>query len=391
MPWKPTNQQEQRFDLVRQMRLGRLTVIELCRHFKISRQTAYKWQRRYRLGRLGGLKDRSRRPEHVPRQTGRLWLRRLRALRKRRPTWGARKLQYRLGKQFGRRGLPALATISRWLKRWGLAAGKRRRRFGPVILRPALRPAHQCHDVWTVDFKGCYRTADGGRVEPLTVRDLYSRYGLRVALLRYRDMERTRKQFEQIFRQYGLPKRIRCDNGSPFAALGPTRLTRLSAWWVKLGIQVEFITPGRPCENGAHEQFHRVYQAEVVSHAHDGLAAQQRRSTQWLWYYNHQRPHEALDMKVPAQLFRKNRRPMPRRLESWKYPAGWQRRWVKGNGEITWRGTRRYVGEAFVKEHVGLRPIRAGKWNVYFGPLLIGQLFDDELGSIRMAQYRRRR
>jgi len=143
-----------------------------------------------------------------------------------------------------------------------LAVGKRRRRLGPVILRPALRPARQCHEVWTVDFKGCYRTADGCRVEPLTVRDLYSRYGLRVALLCSRDVEQTRKEFVQIFRQYGLLKRIRCDNGAPFAALGPTRLTRLSAWWVKLGMEVEFTTPGRPCENGAHEQFHRVYQAE---------------------------------------------------------------------------------------------------------------------------------
>lgn len=391
MPWKPSNKQEQRFDLVRQMRSGRLTVIELCRHFKISRQTAYKWRRRYQLGRLAGLKDQSRRPEYVPRQTGRLWLRRLRALRQRRPTWGARKLRYRLEKQFGRKGLPALATLSRWLKRWGLVVGKRRRRLGPVILRAALRPARQCHDVWTVDFKGCHRTADGCRVEPLTVRDLYSRYGLWVALLRSRDVEQTRKQFVQIFHQYGLPKRIRCDNGAPFAALGPTRLTRLSAWWVKLGIEVEFTTPGRPCENGAHEQFHRVYQAEVVSQACDRLAAQQRQSTQWLWHYNHQRPHEGLGMKVPAQLFRKNHRRMPRRLGPLEYPRGWQRRWVKANGEITWRGIRRYVGEAFVKEHVGLKPIRSRKWDVYFGPLLIGQLLNEESGSIRMAQYRRRR
>ena len=152
--------------------------------------------------------------------------------------------------------------------------GRRRRRLGPVILRPALRAARHCHDVWTVDFKGLYRTADGLRVEPLTVRDLYSRYGLRVALLRRRDLEQTRNQFVQIFRQYGLPRRIRCDNGTPFGAGGPTGLTRLSAWWVKLGIRVEFITPGRPCHNGAHEQFHRVYPAAVVPHAQRPLNTQ---------------------------------------------------------------------------------------------------------------------
>ena len=391
MPWKPTNKQEQRFDLVRQMRARQVAVVELCRRFKISRQTAYKWRRRFRVGRLDGLKDRSRRPEHVPRQTQAHWLRRLRKLRHQRPTWGARKLRYRLGTRFGRKGLPALATISRWLKRWGLAVGKRRRRLGPAILWPALRPARHCHDVWTVDFKGCYRTAEGLRVEPLTVRDLYSRYGLRVALLRCRDVEQTRQQFVRIFRQYGLPKRIRCDNGAPFAAISPTRLTRLSAWWVKLGIEVEFTTPGRPCENGAHGQFHRVYQAEVVRHAYHRLTAQQRRSTQWLWHYNYQRPHEALGMSVPAQLFRKNQRRMPARIGPWTYPGGWQRRRVRGNGEITWRGTRRYAGEAFVREHVGLKPISSGKWNVYLGPLMIGQLLEEESGSIRMARYQRRR
>jgi putative transposase len=389
MPWKPTNKQEQRFDLVQQMRGRQVSIVELCRRFRISRQTAYKWQRRFELGRLEALRDRSRHPKHVPRQTGKLWLRRLQALRKRRPTWGARKLQYQLRIRFDRKGLPALATISRWLKRWGLAVGKRRRRLGPVVLRPALRSARHCHDVWTVDFKGCYRTADGLRVEPLTVRDLYSRYGLRVALLRCRDLEQTRRQFLRIFRQYGLPKRIRCDNGAPFAGRGPTRLSRLSAWWVKLGIEVEFISPGRPCENGAHEQFHRVYQAEVVSQTHKQLVVQRRRSAQWLWHYNHQRPHEALGMKVPAELFRKNQRQMPARMRPWTYPAGWLKRWVKGNGEITWRGTRRYVGEAFVKDYVGLKPIRRGTWNAYFGPLLIGQLFEQESGSIRMAQYRR--
>jgi transposase InsO family protein len=391
MPWKPTNKQEQRFDLVRQMTARQVCVVELCRRFKISRQTAYKWRQRFRVSRLAGLKDRSRRPEQVPGKTTALWLRRLRALRQRRPTWGTRKLRHHLEKRFGRGGLPALATISRWLKRWGLVAGRRRRRLGPIILRPALRAARHCHDVWTVDFKGLYRTADGLRVEPLTVRDLYSRYGLRVALLRRRDLEQTRNQFVQIFRQYGLPRRIRCDNGTPFGAGGPTGLTRLSAWWVKLGIEVEFITPGRPGENGAHEQFHRVYQAEVVRHAQQGVAAQQRRSTQWLWHYNHERPHEALGMKVPAQLFQNNQRRMPSRVGPWTYQAHWEQRWVRGNGEIHWRGTRRYVGEAFVKEYVGLKPIGTGKWNVYFGPLLIGQLHQEEPGSIRMAKYRPRR
>ena len=246
-------------DLVRQMNTGRLTIQELCRQFGVSRQTAYKWQRRYRRKRLWGLKDRSRRPRRLAQQTSAQWLRRLRRMRHAHATWGARKLRHELVARFGRAGAPALATISRWLKRWGLSRGRRRRRRGPALLRQPLRQPRRPHEVWTVDFKGNYRTGDGTRVEPLTVRDLCSRYGLEIALLRTQSVVVTRPVFVRLFREHGVPERIRCDNGSPFGGGGPTGLTRLSAWWVKLGIEVEFITPGRPEENGSHEQFHRIW------------------------------------------------------------------------------------------------------------------------------------
>src|ERR1051325_5019002 len=171
---------------------------------------------------------------------------------------GGRKLRHTLASRFGA-GAPSVAAINRWLKRWGLAAGRPRRRRGPQLWRKQLRPARCCHDIWTVDFKGWYRTGDGRRVEPLTVRDLYSRYILEIKLLRRQSLAQTRMEFKQLFRTHGLPKSIRCDNGTPFGGAGPTGLTRLSAWWVKLGIEVEFISPGRPDENGAHEQFHRIY------------------------------------------------------------------------------------------------------------------------------------
>lgn len=392
MPWKTKCTSEQRWDLVRQMNAGRLCVTELCRRFGVSRQTAYKWRHRYRRKRLWGLKDRSRRPRRLARQTGVLWLRRLRRWRQSHPTWGARKLRHELVRRFGPAHAPALATINRWLKRWGLSRGRRRRRRGPGLLRQPLRMAQRCHEVWTVDFKGAYRTGDGTRVEPLTVRDLRSRYGLEIALLRTQSIALTRRVFARLFLEQGVPERIRCDNGSPFGGGGPTGLTRLSAWWVKLGIEVEFITPGRPCENGAHEQFHRVYKAEVARGPEQTVGAQQRRSRRWLRHYNHERPHEALAMKKPAEIFERNRRRMPQRLRSWKYPKGWERCWVQGNGEICWHGVRRYVGEAFVRDYVGLKPKPgAGVWKVYFGPLLVGELHEKEPGSIRMAKYVRAR
>ncbi len=234
-------------------------------------------------------------------------------------------------------------------------------------------------------------TGDGTRVEALTVRDLYSRYGLKVALQRSQAMWETRRQFVKIFKQYGLPKRIRSDNGTPFGGAGPTGLTRLSAWWVKLGIEVEFITPGRPQENGAHEQLHRVYKKEVAKHPARTFRGQQRKSTRWLRRYNEERPHEGLKMATPARYYRPSLKRLPGRLLPWTYPVGWERRWVKGNGEISRQGKRRFVGEAFVGDYVGLKPVRRGVWRVYFGPQLVGELHEMETGNIRTANYRRRK
>jgi hypothetical protein len=168
-------------------------------------------------------------------------------------------------------------------------------------------------------------------------------------------------------------------------------LTRLSAWWVKLGIAVEFITPGRPCENGAHEQFHRVYKQEVARQPAHRVAGQKRRSQRWLRDYNEVRPHEGLGMKVPASVYRKSRRLWPKETEVWSYPKGWRRRWVRGNGEINWQGKRRYVGEAFVKDYAGLKPVRPGVWQVYFGPVLVGELHETETGNLRTVRIRHRK
>ena len=387
MPWKYKSEIEQRLDLVRQWRAGVVGKSELCRQFKIARTTAYKWVRRYRQQKLAGLHNRPRRPRRVAGRTARRWLRRLRWLRLRHPTWGARKLRHVLAERFGPEQLPASATISRWLKRWGLAKGKRRGRRGPTLCRPPLRRARHCHDVWTVDFKGWHRTTEGRRVEPLTVRDLHSRFGLAIVLLRRQTVEETQAAMRKVFRRHGVPRCIRCDNGGPFGAVGPTGLSRLSAWWVKLGIEVDFITPGCPQENGSHEQFHRVYKAEVASQAMAGRNGAQRQTNQWLRHYNQERPHEGIGMRRPVELFGRNTRRLPKAIKPWRYPAQWHRCWVRGNGEINWQGRRRYVGEAFVRDYVGLKRSLGKTWKVYFGPVLIGVLHPEEGGSIRMVKY----
>ena len=387
MPWKTISKVEQRFELVRLWRAGVVCKSELCRRFRIARTTAYKWIGRYRQWGLAGMHDRPRRPHRVAGKTDGRWLRRLRRLRLRHPTWGARKLGHVLAEQFGSERAPASATVSRWLKRWGLARGKRRQRRGPTLCRRPLRRARRSHDVWTVDFKGWHRTAQGQRVEPLTVRDLYSRYGLAIVLLRHQTIEQTQGAMRKIFRRHGVPRCIRCDNGSPFGAGGPTKLSRLSAWWVKLGIEVDFITPGCPQENGSHEQFHRVYKAEVPLQKQRGKNNDQRQTNQWLSHYNFERPHEGIGMRRPAQLFQRNPRRLPKAIKPWRYPAEWRRCWVRGNGEINWQGKRRYIGEAFVRDYVGIKRSIGKTWRVYFGPILIGVLHPDDQGSIRMVRY----
>jgi transposase InsO family protein len=297
-----------------------------------------------------------------------------------------------LRKRFGLRGLPSEAAISRWLKHWGLTHRRRSRgRKGPSVARPALKAAKHPNEVWTVDFKGWFRTADGTRVEPLTIRDLASRYILDFCLLPRQSVETVRWCFERVFKEYGMPQIIRVDNGSPFGSTGALGLTRLSAWWVKLGIKVEFIEPGHPEQNGAHEQMHRIYKAETLTPVAHSLRGQKRLTRQWCWEYNYKRPHEALAMAVPADYYRKSRRRMPSRLPPWKYPGLWSSRLVKDKGMISLNGRGRFVGEAFERERIGLKRVLPGKWEVYFGPYLVGELHDADTGGIRAIVYRKRK
>ncbi|HWT78634.1 MAG TPA: integrase core domain-containing protein, partial [Candidatus Methylomirabilis sp.] len=392
MPWKTSCYRVQRWRFLREFLRKRNTLAELCRRWSISRKTAYKWICRFQERGRFGLADRQRVAQRVHNRPANLWLARIRRWRARHPSWGAPKLRWALERRFGRPALPSAAAIGRWLKEWGLVRRRRRPAHkGPVLERPRLTPAQRPNEVWTVDFKGWFRTGDGSRVEPLTIRDLASRYILGIILLRQQSVEATRRAFEEVFGQYGLPLIIRVDNGTPFGAVGALGLTRLSAWWVKLGIKVEFIDPGCPEQNGAHEQLHRVYQEEVAQPAAWSWRGQKIRTQRWQRHYNYERPHQALGMRVPAALYRKSPRKMPGRLGPWQYDPGWESRLVKGKGMISLDGRGRFIGEAFERERVGLKLSRPGVWEVYFGPLLIGELWDSELGGIRAAWYRKRR
>lgn len=390
MPWNTTCQIKQRLKFLHEFLRHETNLSALCRRYGISRKTAHKWLRRFRDGGRRGLADQGRGPLRLHNRPSAVWLKRLQRWKRRHPNWGAPKLHWALKRRFGAKGLPSESAMSRWLKRWGMTRARRRRMAhkGPVVDRPPLTVAKRPNQVWSMDFKGWFRTGDGTKVEPFTVKDMASRYALAVELLSRQKVQDCRPACESIFEQHGLPEVIRVDNGSPFGSTGALGLTRLSAWWVKLGIKVEFIAPGHPEQNGSHEQFHRVYKAEVLQPPAASLRAQKRRSEDWRRHYNHGRPHEALQMRVPAELYRKSRRKMPKKLKPWRYPAGWESRLVKGNGMIYFRGEGRFVGEAFEGERVGLKPRRPGVWEVYFGPLVVGELWDCETTGIRAAWYR---
>jgi hypothetical protein len=240
--------------------------------------------------------------------------------------------------------------------------------------------------VWTVDFKGWFRTRDGQRIDPLTVRDLFSRYILGIGLLCHQH-QAVRQYFQGLFIRYGTPRIIRVDHGPPFAGDGALDLSRLSAWWLRLGIQVEFTGRARPQDNGAHEQMHRIYKAEVASPPAATPRGQQWRTTRWITYYNQVRPHEALGQQVPAVLYRKSRRSYRPRLRPLIYRRYWLKRRVTGSGYIRWRGRVRVIGRAFGGQDVGFKPVSAGIHEVYFGSHLIGILVDTDSGGMRPAQW----
>lgn len=393
MPWKTRCYKEQRWRFVREALRQRNSLCALCRRHGISRKTAYKWLNRFRQRGRWGLGDGHRAPGRVHNRPAPRWLARIRRWRRVHPSWGAAKLRWALQQRFGLKGLPSESAISRWLQQWGLTRKRRRLAHkGPVVARPSLTSARRPNDVWTVDYKGWFRTGDGMRVEPLTVRDLATRYILSVNLRREQSVKDCREVFEGIFRTFGLPTVIRSDNGSPFGSTGALGLTRLSAWWLRLGIRVEFIAPGHPEQNGAHEQLHRVYQQETLQPPGRSLRAQKNRTQRWRRHYNEERPHEAIGMRVPAELYRKSRRKMPRRMKRLGYPRRWESRLVKGKGMISFNGKNRFIGEAFEGERVGLRWIGTGVWAVYFGERQIGELWEaDQTSGIRAVWYRRRR
>jgi transposase InsO family protein len=345
---------EQRLDLVREYESGVFTMTELAAQYGISRKTGYKWVAAYAAGGVIGLADRSRRPHHSPHAIDEMLIAKLIAIRRRHPRWGPKKLLSVAERRYGAAVWPARSTLAALLKRQGLSRSRRRHRPPSVPTARRRAPITGPNEVWTVDFKGEFLTGDRCYCYPFTLRDAFSRYVLRCDALRAHTLAVTRPRLERAFAEYGLPDRIRSDNGPPFGGSGLGRLSTLAVWWIRLGIVPERIDPGHPEQNGSHEQFHRVLKAETARPPAASAAAQQRRFLRFCVEYNQERPHESLRQTVPAQHYQRSPRQLPRRLPPLEYPGHAEIRRVDQNGYVSW-GTPLFVSVALADQPIAFR------------------------------------
>ncbi len=375
MPWSQTSPMDQRTQFIADFLRESLTVTELCDLYGVSRKTGYKWIDRYLRHGPAGLMEHSRRPVRSSNATAEEIVQAFLEVRRRHPSWGAKKLLTIVHKRHPRWDLPGRSTVCDILSRHGMVPKQRnRRRIGhpgkptSAILAP--------NDTWCADFKGQFKTGDGIYCYPLTVTDGYSRYLLGCQGLLTTAVKEAKPVFTRLFKEFGLPKRIRTDNGVPFATNTLARLSSLSAWWVRLGVLPELIEPGKPQQNGRHERMHKTLKAEATKPPAGNLQAQQRKFNYFRSEFNDERPHEALDQQTPGSLYVPSRREMPNKLPPLEYPDRFEVRYVSANGGIRWNNGWLNVSIVCVGEYVGLEEIDDGVWNVYFGPLKLGRLLE---------------
>jgi transposase InsO family protein len=363
---------DQRVAFIAEWLADEWTMTELAERYQISRKTGYKWVGRYEADPEHGLAERSRAPHVHGRARADDIREAVLALRRRHPHRGPKKLRAMLQERIPAGDWPAASTMGDWLREAELSQPRRRTRYVVPLTQP-LAAAQAANDVWSADFKGWFRTADGTRCDPLTVTDACSRFVLCCRIVKPSE-QGARPWFERTFREYGLPRALRTDNGSPFATTGAGRLSHLAVWWLKLGIQLDRIDPGHPEQNGRHERFHLTLQQETATPPAGTPRQQQRRFDRMRREFNTDRPHEALGQRPPARVYVPSPRPYPARLEEPWYDATHQVRRVKETGQISWLGELVFVSEAVRGQAVGLAETERGDWTVRFMQVELGRI-----------------
>jgi putative transposase len=373
MGWMETCAVDERMRFVIAVEQHEEAFAAVCRRFGVSRKTGYKWLARFEEAGVAGLLDRSRAPLHHPQGIAEAISAECLAIRWAHPTWGPRKVLAFLKRRTPGTDWPVASTIGALFDREGLTVRRKLRRRSP----PSSQPFAQCgaaNDVWCIDFKGWFLTGDGARCEPLTLTDAHSRYLLRCQALARTDTDHVWPVLDAAFREFGLPWRLRSDNGSPFASIGAGGLSKLSVRLIKAGVVPERIMPGKPQQNGRHERMHLTLLQDAATPPSRNLREQLRRLREFQHIFNELRPHESLGDDTPAKHYAASPRRFDGVLREPEYGDHHEVRRVRHNGEIKWQGQTIYISEALTGEPIGLRNEGAAGWSVCYGPIALGTI-----------------
>jgi putative transposase len=373
MPWKETSPMDQKLKFIVDYLSREYYVTELSKMYEISRKTCYKWVKRYLNEGPPGLTERPKTALRHPNATPVETAREIVACKLKHSSWGPKKVLTWLEQRQPERQWPAFSTAGDILRREGLVKPRQKRHRTPPYTEP-FQECNRPNEVWSIDYKGQFRMGNGRLCYPLTISDNYTRYLLDCHGLSHPDYEGTRQLLQVVLKRYGLPEAIRTDNGEPFASVGLGGLSKLSVWFIKLGIKQERIAKGHPEQNGRHERMHRSLKAATANPPENNLQKQQKAFDKFLPEYNTERPHESLEMQTPASLYTLSLRPYPAKLAEVTYHGDYIVRQVRHNGEIKWRGEFVYVSQALAGEPVALKQQSEGQWELRFSTVILGML-----------------
>ncbi len=375
MPWKECNVMDQKKEFVLKAFDPNVNFTELCTHYGISTKTGYKWVERFRHGGLPALCNKSKRPKSSPNKADEDTICEIIYTKLLKPRWGSRKIHRIFCSTHENEQHVSRSTVDRILNKVGLTdKKKRRKKCTPERLQLRITP-QEPNDVWTVDFKGWWYTPHKEKCEPLTVRDEFSKFILSIKILEKGNIPSVKREFERLFSLYGLPKVIRSDNGPPFASChGILGLTRLSAWWMSLGILIDRIDPASPYQNGGHERMHRDIKQELQGKIDGSLKLHQRIFDEWRNEYNTERPHEALNMKTPEEVYRKSPRVFHGDVFEFEYPRGYKSRRINDRGCFNLQGHRVFISYALCGYNAGLKLDKMKSYSVWFNSTCIGEI-----------------
>lgn len=382
MPWREASVMDERERMLRKWEFGLYTVAELADEFGISRPTVYKWVERYLESRGGELHDRPPIPKTCPHRTGSSIAARILDAKDKYPLWGPAKLIDFLTLEDPEVEWPAPSTAGRILDQHGLVIKKRRRRNGIARDHVSKIEATESGAMMTTDHKGQIRLQNGQWCHPVTICDPVSKFIYAIDGKRSTSSEEAKSSFEQVFQAYGVPDYMLSDNGNPFCcsrSLGA--LSKLAVWWVKLGIIPLTIHKGCPWENGSHERMHKDLKAATTRPPGWTMREQQKKFDPFRSEYNNERPHETLNGKRPVDLLKPCKRPFSRKLLPIEYPGHYETRSVLAKGFIKWRGNVVFVGQALVRERVGLVETDDGIWTLFFSKIQLGR-YDERTNRI---------